>query len=174
VAQPAHVDINEIGFRNEFVMPHVFKQRGTFQQLTIVLHHVSEQAKFLRQQSYRAFPTPGGSLDEVEMQRSDLQFNSRNSVWRCTSSSSLARRSAISSGSMAVPVRTGSGSMNLPSLSSRKFHALVAGAALARRETSSDAGEMPSMLNECILSLLILFLANSAARAADDQVDAAI
>ena len=46
--------------------------------------------------------------------------------------------------------------------------------AVARRETLSDAGEMPLMINDCILSLLIVFLANSIARAAGDHIDTAI
>src|SRR4030081_3649693 len=68
--QPAHVYVNEIAVRHEFVVPHFFEQHRPGQQLILSAHHVLEQAEFPREQIDRAVPTFGGAPDQIELERS--------------------------------------------------------------------------------------------------------
>ena len=66
-----HVD--QIGRRNELVIPDLLQKHGSRQQLVASLHHVFEQAKFARQQIDDAIAAFGGPLDQVELKRPDPQ-----------------------------------------------------------------------------------------------------
>src|ERR1700730_11016972 len=74
VAQPAHMHVDEVGLRDEFVFPHLFEQHGTRQRLVLAAHHILEQAEFPRQQLNGAIAAPGGALDEIELERPDLKL----------------------------------------------------------------------------------------------------
>src|SRR5882672_2648488 len=66
VPQPAHVDVHEIGLRNELVLPHFLEEHGAREDLVLPLHHVFEQAKLARQQIDGAIAPPGRALDQVD------------------------------------------------------------------------------------------------------------
>ena len=66
-----HVD--EVGLRDELVVPHLFQQHGARQHLLFAAHHVFEQAEFARQQINLAVPALGDALDEIKLERSYAQ-----------------------------------------------------------------------------------------------------
>src|ERR1700759_351370 len=70
VAQASHVDVDEVGRRNELVIPHFLQKHGSRQQLIAPLHHVFKQAKFSRQEFDHPVASLGGALDQIEFQRS--------------------------------------------------------------------------------------------------------
>src|SRR5258705_7569875 len=74
VTQPAHMHVNEVGLRDEFVLPHLFEQHGSRQRLVLAAHHILEQAEFPRQQLDGAVAALCRTLDEIELERPDLKF----------------------------------------------------------------------------------------------------
>ena len=50
VPQAAHMHVDKVGRRNEFVIPDFLEQHGPRQHLIATLHHVFQQAKLTRQQ----------------------------------------------------------------------------------------------------------------------------
>src|SRR5258708_23882177 len=74
VTQPAHMHVDEVGLRNEFVLPHLFEQHGSRQRLVLAAHHILEQTEFPRQQLDGAVAALGRTLDEIELERPDLKF----------------------------------------------------------------------------------------------------
>ena len=71
--QPAHVHVDEIAARHEFVVPDLLEQHGAGEQLVFAAHHVFEQTKFPRQQLDGALAAPGRAPEEIEFQRTDAQ-----------------------------------------------------------------------------------------------------
>src|SRR5438270_6524348 len=69
MAQAAHVYVNKVGRRNEFVIPDLLQKHGSRQQLIAPLHHIFKQAKLARQQIDRTVAALGGALDQVEFER---------------------------------------------------------------------------------------------------------
>src|SRR5882757_3800298 len=49
VAQAAHMHVDKIGSRDEFIVPDFLEQHGPRQQLVAALHHVLKQSKLARQ-----------------------------------------------------------------------------------------------------------------------------
>src|SRR6195256_4823174 len=74
VPQPAHMHVDEVGLWDEFVFPYLFEQHGARQRLILAAHHILEQAEFPRQQLDGAVAAPGGTLDEIELERPDLKL----------------------------------------------------------------------------------------------------
>src|SRR5579859_2071930 len=68
--QPPHVNVDEVGLRDELVVPHLFEQHGARQHLLFAAHHIFEQAEFAWQQVDRSLPALRGALDQVELERS--------------------------------------------------------------------------------------------------------
>src|SRR5581483_3026460 len=73
-AQAAHMDVDEIRLRNEFVIPHLLEQHRTREQLLLPAHHIFEQAEFPRQQLYVPLATAGGPQQQIERERPDAQY----------------------------------------------------------------------------------------------------
>src|ERR1700730_11209679 len=71
--QPAHVNVDEVAARYEFVVPDFFEQHGTGEQLVLAAHHVLEQTKFTRQQLHAPFTALGGACEKIEFERADAQ-----------------------------------------------------------------------------------------------------
>src|SRR6516164_9284680 len=71
--QPAHVHINEIALRHEFIVPDLLEQHGAGQQLILSAHHVFKQAKLARQQVDRAVSAFGGARQQIELEWSNTQ-----------------------------------------------------------------------------------------------------
>ena len=46
MAQAAHMHVDKVGRRDEFVVPNLLQKHGSRQQLIATLHHIFEQAKF--------------------------------------------------------------------------------------------------------------------------------
>ena len=69
----ADVDIDDIGLRQEFVVPDVLKQHRPGDDLVRPAHEIFEQLEFARQQFDAAFVAPHGAIDEVHFQRSGAQ-----------------------------------------------------------------------------------------------------
>ena len=97
-AQPAHMDVNEIGRRHELIVPDLFEQHGAREQLVASLHHVLEQAEFPRQQLDRAVAALGRPFDEVEFKWSHAQHCFPGLAGRRNSASILATSSTIANG----------------------------------------------------------------------------
>src|SRR4030081_729485 len=74
VAQPAHMHVDEVGLWDEFVFPYLFEQHGARQRLVLAAHHILEQAEFSRQQLNGAVAALCRTLDEIELERPDLEF----------------------------------------------------------------------------------------------------
>ena len=49
-SQTAHMHVNKIALRHEFIIPYLLKKHGTGQQLILSAHHVFKQAKLAWQQ----------------------------------------------------------------------------------------------------------------------------
>jgi hypothetical protein len=73
-AQPAHMNIDKVRFRNESVMPHVLEEGCARNQLVAPLHHVPEQTEFTWPQIDRSVTTLRGSIDEIKLQRSNAEY----------------------------------------------------------------------------------------------------
>src|ERR1700760_482571 len=67
------MNIDKVGFGNELVMPYLLQERGPRQHFFAPLHHVFEQHEFTRTEINLSPVTPGGSVDEVEFERSHAQ-----------------------------------------------------------------------------------------------------
>src|SRR6202035_2760919 len=74
VAQAAHVHVHEIGLRNELVLPHFLEEHGARQHLILAAHHVFEQPELARKQLDLAIAALDRALDEIELERADLQL----------------------------------------------------------------------------------------------------
>jgi hypothetical protein len=57
------MNVDEVGLRNEFVVPYLFQEHGVRQQSFFATHHILEQTEFARQQIDHAVRAPGGALD---------------------------------------------------------------------------------------------------------------
>src|ERR1700747_3016567 len=71
--QLSHVNVDEIGFRNELVVPHLRQDGCACQQLVASLHHVLEQMKLAWPQIDPTVAALRGSIQEIELQRSHTQ-----------------------------------------------------------------------------------------------------
>jgi hypothetical protein len=67
VTHPAHVNINQVGCRDELVAPDFLEKHRTCQQLVASAHHVFEETKLTRQQIDFSFTTFDGALDQIEL-----------------------------------------------------------------------------------------------------------
>src|SRR5712671_1951345 len=74
VPQPAHMHVDEVGLWDELVFPHLFEQHCARQRLVLATHHILEQAEFPRQQLNGAVAALCRTLDEIELERPDLEF----------------------------------------------------------------------------------------------------
>src|SRR5882757_6977122 len=81
-AQSAHLHIDKVCFRKEFVVPYVLEEFCARQQLATPLHHVFEQTELAWQQIDRPFATLRSSIDEIKLQRSDAQRRLTRLGWR--------------------------------------------------------------------------------------------
>lgn len=73
--QLSHVDVDEIGFRYDFVIPDFPQDRRARQQRVALFHHVPEQLKFARPQVDPAVAALCGAIQEIELQRSNAQHD---------------------------------------------------------------------------------------------------
>src|SRR5215831_8242621 len=73
VPQPAHVHIDEVGLRHEFIIPDFLEQHRACQQLVFATHHVFEQAKLARKKLDHTIVPFGGARKEIELERTDFQ-----------------------------------------------------------------------------------------------------
>src|ERR1700737_3275378 len=73
VSQPAHMNIDQVRCRNEFVIPDFLQQHCPRQQLVAPLHHVFEQTELARQQVYRPLAARRGAFDEIEFELTNAQ-----------------------------------------------------------------------------------------------------
>jgi hypothetical protein len=72
VPQSAHVHIDQIGRgRDELVVPDLFEQHCTGQQLITSPHHVFEEAEFAWQQIDLSLAAPRSTRDQIEFKRTD-------------------------------------------------------------------------------------------------------
>src|SRR6266404_9305395 len=71
--QTAHMNIHEVRFRNELVVPDLLEESCPRQQLAIPLHHVFEQPKLTRPQIDLTIAALRSAIEEIELQRSDPQ-----------------------------------------------------------------------------------------------------
>src|SRR6266851_8994153 len=81
VPQAAHMDVHQIGLRNELVLPDFLKEHRARQDLVLALHHVFEQPKLARQQFDGPVATLGGALDQIELERTHSQFGPASVPW---------------------------------------------------------------------------------------------
>jgi len=61
------MNIDKVGFRNEFIVPHLLEEGRPRQQLIASLHHVFEQLELARPQIDRPLATLRSPIDEVEL-----------------------------------------------------------------------------------------------------------
>ena len=71
--EPAHVHIDEIAARHEFVVPDFLEQHRAGEQLALAAHHVLEQTKFARQQLDAPLAALGGTGEKIEFEQADAQ-----------------------------------------------------------------------------------------------------
>jgi hypothetical protein len=64
------VSIDEVGFRHEFVVPHLLEEHGACQDLAVAAHHIFEQAEFSRQEVERSVAAPRYSIGEIKLEGS--------------------------------------------------------------------------------------------------------
>src|SRR5215470_15085480 len=73
VPQPAHVHIDKVGLRHDFVVPDFLEQHRARQQLVFATHHVFEQAKLARKKLDHTIVPFGGAREEIKLERTDFQ-----------------------------------------------------------------------------------------------------
>ena len=71
--QPAHLNIDKVGFRSKFMVPYLFQEGRPGQHFVTPLHHVFEQLKFARPQIDVTVATLRSPIDEIELQWSHAQ-----------------------------------------------------------------------------------------------------
>jgi hypothetical protein len=62
------VNVDAVGLRNKLVVPHLFEQHCTGQQLILPTHHVLEQTELAGRQIIRAARAPAGVLDQIKLE----------------------------------------------------------------------------------------------------------
>jgi hypothetical protein len=62
-SQLPHVNVDAVGPRNKLVVPHLFEQHCTGQQLILPTHHALEQTELAGREINRAARAPAGVLD---------------------------------------------------------------------------------------------------------------
>ena len=72
-AQVADLDVNDIGLRHEFEIPHILEQHCPRHDLAGAAHEIFQQGEFPRQEIDQFAVAARGPLDEVHFQRADLQ-----------------------------------------------------------------------------------------------------
>ena len=65
--QSAHMNIDKVRFRNDFILPYLFQEGRPRQQSVTPLHHVLEQLKFARPQIEVTVAALRSSIDEIEL-----------------------------------------------------------------------------------------------------------
>src|SRR5450756_2180385 len=73
------MNIDQVCFGNEFIVPYLFQESCPRQRLVTPLHHVLEQPKLARSQIDLTVATLRSPIEEVQLQRSDAQHRF---VWR--------------------------------------------------------------------------------------------
>src|SRR5215469_1694919 len=73
MSQSSHMNIDEIGLRDEFVIPDILEQHGACHHLVFAAHHIFEEAELSWQEFDHTIPPPGGSFDQIEFERTDLE-----------------------------------------------------------------------------------------------------
>src|SRR5271168_5166603 len=72
-AEVADLDVNDVGLRHEFEIPHILEQHCPRHDLAGATHEVFQQGEFPRQEIDQFAVAARGPLDEVHFQRADLQ-----------------------------------------------------------------------------------------------------
>src|SRR5579863_724264 len=70
-AQVADLDVDDVGLRHEFEIPHVLEQHRPGHDLAGATHEVFQQGEFPRQEIDELAVAARGPLDEVHFQRAD-------------------------------------------------------------------------------------------------------
>src|ERR1700744_1242605 len=65
--QIADLDVNDIGLRHEFEVPHILEQHGSRHDLTGAAQEIFEQGELPRQQIDQLAVAPHGPLDEIHL-----------------------------------------------------------------------------------------------------------
>jgi hypothetical protein len=73
MSQSSHMNIDEIGLRDEFVIPDILQQHGACQHLVFAAHHIFEELELSWQELDDTIRSLGGSFDEIEFERTDLE-----------------------------------------------------------------------------------------------------
>jgi hypothetical protein len=74
MAQPAHMDIDEVGIGDKSVVPDVLEKHRACHHLALAAHHIFEQPTFQREQLDLATGPMRRPVDQVEFERTDPQF----------------------------------------------------------------------------------------------------
>src|ERR1700681_196122 len=80
-AQSAHMNIDKVRFRYEFIMPYLFQEGRPRMQLVALFHHVFEQPELSRPQIDLTVVTLRSSIEEIELQRSHSQHRFLGPGW---------------------------------------------------------------------------------------------
>src|SRR5271154_2852480 len=72
-AQVADLDIDDIGLRHEFEIPHILEQHRPSHDLTGAAHEILEEFEFPRQQIHRLAVAAHGPFDEIHFQPANLK-----------------------------------------------------------------------------------------------------
>src|SRR5208282_360510 len=72
-AQVADLDVDDVGRRHEFEVPHVLEQHCPSHDLTGAAHEILQELVFPRKQVYELAVAPDRTLNKIHFQSADLQ-----------------------------------------------------------------------------------------------------
>src|SRR5271166_1570565 len=72
-AQVADLDVNDVGLRHEFEVPHILEQHCAGHDLTGAAHEILQELEFPRKQVDQLAVAPDRPLNKIHFQRADLQ-----------------------------------------------------------------------------------------------------
>ena len=73
MSQSSHMNVDEVGLGDEFVIPDILQQHGACHHLVFAAHHIFEEPELSWQELDYTIPPLCGSFDEIELERTDLE-----------------------------------------------------------------------------------------------------
>ena len=95
-AQIADMDVDDVGLRQEFVVPDILKQHGAGDDLSGPAHEIFEQLELARQQIDTLAVAARLALDEIEFERPDFEPRGARAFRRGAAAPRRARTSSRS------------------------------------------------------------------------------
>jgi hypothetical protein len=77
------MNIDEVRFRHEFVVPYLLEQHGACQDLAVPAHHVLEQTEFPRPEIKLSLTAPRCLMGKINLERSYAQHRASVDYLRC-------------------------------------------------------------------------------------------